>query len=148
MFNYVLCEVPLPDGYEGEFETKDLEPLFFDRYVIAKSGRLIVERKVFDKIEPPKEDESPDQDEYTRLAKSLLSPFRFIKETEDTNFHGIFTFSGYEIIGDEPDENNKTVLRPINKHHYYKAKFTDGQLVEIKIMGDDDHRLPIGSLFP
>ena len=147
MFNYVLCEVPLPDGYEGEFETKDLEPLHMDRYMIAKSGRLIVTRKIFDENERPK-DESPDQDENKNLAMPLLPRWRVIEETEDTNFHGIFTFSGNEIIGHEPDENNKNILKPIHKYHYYKVKFTDGQLVEIKIMGDDDYRLPVGSLFP
>jgi hypothetical protein len=42
MFDYVKCEVPLPDGYYGEwFQTKDFDDPYLGTYVIRKDGRLV-----------------------------------------------------------------------------------------------------------
>lgn len=79
MFDYVRCEVPLPDGYEGELQTKDFD-CQMQQCVITMIGRLTV-------------------------------------DGVDREFHGIFNF--YDL-----DRNGKW--------HEYNAKFTDGQLVEIK----------------
>jgi hypothetical protein len=41
LFDYVNSEVPLPDGYEGELQTKDFDFPFMETYTISKHGRLI-----------------------------------------------------------------------------------------------------------
>lgn len=146
VFNYILCEVPLPDGYEGEFQTKDLEPLAMNRHVITKSGRLFME-KVIEVIKVPKH-ERPFPDAPKGSGQSFIGSLRYIKTLEDSNFHGIFTFGALEIIGHEPDEKDKARMKPIYKSHDYEVKFTDGRPVDIKMMADLDYRLPTGILFP
>lgn len=86
MFDDVKCEVPLPDGYNGEwFQTKDFECSMLDKYVIRADGRLL-------------------------------------RYDEDTNFHGILNF--YDLKN--------------GVWHEYNAKFTDGKLIEIVHVPDDD----------
>lgn len=42
MFDEVICEMPLPDGWEHPvFQTKDFEDPYLDKYVIRADGRLI-----------------------------------------------------------------------------------------------------------
>ena len=42
LFDYILCEVPLPDGFAGELQTKDLG-CYLLTHVITKNGRLLLE---------------------------------------------------------------------------------------------------------
>ncbi len=42
MFDNVHCEVPLPDGYVGEFQTKDFD-CFLSTILIRADGRLMIE---------------------------------------------------------------------------------------------------------
>ena len=42
MFDDVMCDVPLPDGHKGAFQTKDLE-CTINRYRITKNKRLVRE---------------------------------------------------------------------------------------------------------
>lgn len=42
MFDWVKCEVPLPDGWvHPEFQTKDFPDPYLDTYTIRADGRLI-----------------------------------------------------------------------------------------------------------
>ena len=101
MFDWVKCEVELPDGFKSDsFQTKDMENLLCT-YTITKEGRLI-----------------------------KTCPEWYIEEElpeikEDTNFHGMFRFYGYEKGEKINDENFKFVW------HEYNAKFTNGNLVSI-----------------
>ena len=40
MFDYVKCEVPLPDKYEGQLQTKDFD-CRMDLYILDVQGRLL-----------------------------------------------------------------------------------------------------------
>ncbi|MDI3563577.1 hypothetical protein [Bradyrhizobium sp. Arg816] len=73
MFDYVKCELPLPDGWKGELQTKDFEDPYLETYTIRADGRLIRRRPKYD-IDPP------------GTAYGEI----------DTNFHGILNFYGLE----------------------------------------------------
>ncbi len=46
MFDYVRCEAPLPDGFDGgEFQTKNLG-CDLERYRITRDGRLVLESDI------------------------------------------------------------------------------------------------------
>ena len=109
MFDYIRSEVPLPDGFEGELQTKNFR-CELATHVIRADGRLILE--ILDHTEevPREERPYPNDDGFRGLFGSLRSVWRH----EDANFHGIVNFYGR---GD--------------RWHEYNAKFTDGQLVEI-----------------
>jgi hypothetical protein len=42
LFDYIVCEVPLPDGFTGELHTKDLG-CYLLTHIITKDGRLMLE---------------------------------------------------------------------------------------------------------
>ena len=111
MFDYIRSEIPLPDGFTGELQTKDFN-CDMATHVIRADGRLIL--AVLDHIEevPLAERPYPDETGLLKWAGSMRTFWRH----EDTNFHGIVNFYGGG--GAEP-------------WHEYNAKFTDGQLVEI-----------------
>lgn len=47
MFDYVICNYPLPDGEDGsgrEFQTKDTDSQYLDRYEIRADGTLWFQR--------------------------------------------------------------------------------------------------------
>jgi hypothetical protein len=43
MFDNVMSEVPLPDGYDGPCQTKDFDDPYLETYLIRADGRLIHE---------------------------------------------------------------------------------------------------------
>jgi hypothetical protein len=97
MFDYVKCDVPLPDGANdgGVFTTKDFQDPYMETYTISKEGRLIHHK-------PRYTCDPPDQ------------PVGDI----DMNFHGYLRFHRWDNAA--------------NVMHFYRAKFTDGQLVDIE----------------
>jgi|HubBroStandDraft_5_1064220.scaffolds.fasta_scaffold1018938_2 hypothetical protein len=106
MFDWVKCEVPLPDGFVSDnFQTKDFENLLY-QYTITKEGKL------------------------TRTGSGdWLDPEDDVElSVEIVPFHGIFEFYDYEHNKDVNDKNFKFVW------HEYEAKFTDGNLVSITKM--------------
>ena len=108
MFDYVRCEVPLPDGWEEprELQTKDFD-CELNTLVITPDGRLLLENNcVPHGSQPP--------------------PAR------DTNFHGIFYFYGSELLGYHPKKDGEPFRERIDKWHEYSVKFTDGRLMEIE----------------
>lgn len=78
MFDDVICEVPLPDGWQHTtFQTKDFDEPYLNKYIIRADGRLVLKR--------PWEGSAPKDTTYV-----------------DQNFHGTFNFYSYE--GDPNDE--------------------------------------------
>lgn len=41
MFDYIKCEAPLPDGFDGELQTKDFD-CEMTTHIITKDGRLML----------------------------------------------------------------------------------------------------------
>jgi hypothetical protein len=75
MFDEVICELPLPDGWEHPvFQTKDFDEPYLDKYVIRADGRLIRKKPWYESD---------------------------IKNDTDTNCHGLLRFYSYE--GDAND---------------------------------------------
>lgn len=119
LFDYVRCNVPLPDGFDGELQTKDFDDAYLETYTITKDGRLM-QRYVSDR-EPVPESEWKyvgDDDPLHKLWHEQ-SKWKLIFAERDVNFHGILNFYG----GGGTDE-----------WHEYNAKFTDGTLVSIEIL--------------
>lgn len=124
MFDYIRCEVPLPDGWkpDGPLQTKDFD-CDLVCHVITKEGRLMLER--IDAVhEVPKADRPyPNDDGLLGMCGSI----RTETSVHDSNFHGVVNFYSYE--GD---------INVNHQWHEYNAKFTDGQLVGIETVPDDE----------
>ena len=71
LFDYIVCEVPLPDDFTGELQTKDLG-CYLLTHVITKDGRLLLEH--VDRI---------DYESETRFTSR-----------RDANFNGMLKFYG------------------------------------------------------
>ena len=122
MFDYVKCEVPLPDGWTGELQTKDLCCEMITHTITAE-GRLICER-ITNWEEIPKDQRPyPDAEDWRQVIGSV----RRHRIKDDANYHGWLNFYGYE--GKHGDGSWKW--------HEYNAKFTEGNLVEIIVKEDE-----------
>ena len=126
MFDNIRCEVPLPDGFTGELQTKDFDCEMVE-HVITKDGRMMLCR--IDEVQevPKAERPYPNDDGFLGLCGSI----RRIMSLHDAHFHGVVNFYGSE--GDPNNRGPGTDYR----WHEYNAKFTDGQLVSIEIATDD-----------
>ena len=116
MFDYVKCEVPLPDDFEGSLQTKDLD-CDMVTHTITKEGRLIREWITHVTEVPKAERPYPDGEGIFELCGSM----RRHKTSADANYHGFLNF--YGSSGKHEDDTYRW--------HEYNAKFTDGNLVEI-----------------
>ena len=128
MFDDIHCDYPLPDGcQEKRFQTKDLD-CQLDLYTMTAEGRLLKEE--VDRYEPIPESEWTYVDATGLLEQHWheLSKRRPIFIQRDTNFHGILNF--YTSTGSNQDGTIKW--------YEYEAKFTDGVLVEITRLPDED----------
>jgi hypothetical protein len=116
MFDYVKCERDLPDGLDGrgvEFQTKDFD-CGMNTLVITDDGDLIEQAWVWDGIVPKEERPYPDAPEGS--FEAMIGSMRSRQlPPEKIEFHGFMRF--YASRSDLWNE--------------YKAKFTDGKLVEI-----------------
>lgn len=132
MFDYVHCELPLPDGWQAdELQTKDFDCTMVT-HVISSAGRLLVDRGPWTAI-PEAQRPYPNSEG----LRGLVGSMRHTPKYEDTNYHGIFRFHGLETIRYEPDPGYGSRGKPIYKPHHYEAKFTDGQLVGIKLVAHE-----------
>lgn len=135
MFDYIRCEVPLPDGWSGELQTKDFDCEMVT-HVISADGRLMLDRghdEAVPLLERPlwkAEWGDSEAAEKEHLVSALCGSVRRVPKYIDANFHGVVNFNGLETVGHVPDERYANG-KPIYKRHNYDAKFTDGQLVEI-----------------
>jgi hypothetical protein len=120
MFDEIRCEYPLQDPAHNKlsFQTKDLENVL-DNYTITKEGRLL--REAYD-AEWVEEDPAVVA---KKKAEGRLCFGGHIKRSnirmEDQNYHGYITF--YDNIKGKDGAEDEWVE--------YKAKFTDGTLVEV-----------------
>lgn len=114
MFDYVTCEVPLPDGWQpDELQSKDFDCSMTTVRVSAE-GRLLIER--YDSYTVPKEERPcPDAPEGSIEAICGILGKRN-RRWEDLNYHGDFNFYGGVFKND---------------WHEYYARFTEGQLDRI-----------------
>jgi hypothetical protein len=119
MFDYVQSEIPLPDGFEGELQSKDFD-CEMTTLVIRSNGRLEVERFEYEEV-PPAERKHPDPNDPMHFVGMLR---RVNRRWEDLNFHGDFNFYG----------SNERYGKPDYRWHEYIARFTDGKLVRIDVM--------------
>lgn len=136
MFDYIRCEVPLPDGWQPPddlLQTKDFNCEMVV-HIITKEGRLMLEQ--IDEMHVVPESERPHPGAPGLLG--MMGMLRSDKSIHDSNFHGIVNFYDLETTGYEPDERYGPKGRPIYKSHNYHAKFTDGQLVGIELLPNDD----------
>jgi len=129
MFDDVRCEAPLPDCFTGvNFQTKDFA-CEMDKYTITKGGRLV--RRYVADYEPTPESEW----EYVGATDPLHqiwhmhSKRKALYAERDTDFHGWLNFYTSEGRG-----NTELPY----KWYEYRAKFTDGNLVEIQRVETDE----------
>lgn len=125
MFDSIQCNYPLPlplevsdylpDIYEQEFQTKDLENLL-GHYILTEEGELLEIRKEY----KWKDDESYFLKGYMEVIKEEIVP---------TNFHGVINFYCYETVY-EDESQNKSKDISID----YLAKFTNGVLSNIELL--------------
>lgn len=132
MFDYIRCEVPLPDGWAGgDLQTKDFDCEMVT-HVITASGRLMLDRGHYEEV-TKEQRPFPNEDGMLGFAGSI----RRVPRMVDANFHGFVYFGTIETIGHNPPDE-RGYQHPIYKDHDYKAKFTDGQLVAIYIDDNAD----------
>lgn len=118
MFDYIRCEVPLPDGFEGEplFQTKD-----FDRALathVIKDGGLYLDEGHYETV--PKSGR-PNLDAEEGPLAALKGSLRWMPNlVHQPDVHGVVNFYGQDANG---------------KRHEYDAEFTDGRLVCVKVGG-------------
>lgn len=122
LYDYVRCEVPLPDGFTGELQTKDFDDAYMETYTITKDGRL-TQRYASDRQPAPESEwKHVGADDPLRQFWHEQSKWKLTYSERDTNYHGMLNF--YGSSGDE--------------WHEYNAKFTDGRLVKIDLVADSD----------
>lgn len=128
MFDDIKCDMPLPNGFTGQhFQSKDLD-CCMDSYHITAGGRLL--KRYVDRVEPVSEDqwEHVGATDPLRQIWHEQSKTKKVYAWRDTNFHGMLNFYTHEgSMGDGTW-----------KWHEYNAKFTDGQLVEITQVPDEE----------
>jgi len=138
MFDYVVCEVPLPDGWKpDELQSKDFD-CTMTQLRIGADNRLYIER--YETYTVPKEERPyPDAPDDSLMSFCGILGKRN-RRWEDLNFHGDFNFYGDEGIG--PRVPTKTpsgtsYYEQEKRWHEYYARFTDGQLVSIRAVHED-----------
>lgn len=105
----------LPDIYNKEFQTKDLENLL-DLYYLNEDGILYWRKRKYEW----KDDDNAFLKGYMDVVEEEVVP---------TDFHGVLNFYCYETV-EEDIENNKAKDVSID----YLAKFTNGKLENIEIL--------------
>jgi hypothetical protein len=125
MFDSIECNYPLPlpldvvdimpDPYNQEFQTKDLENLL-DLYYLNEDGILYWRKRKYQWKD--------DDDSFLKGYMDVVD-----EEVVPTDFHGVLNFYYYETV-EEDIENNKAKDVTID----YLAKFTNGKLENIEIL--------------
>ena len=128
MFDDLLVEVDLPDGYTGKaFQTKDLD-CTLSTYKITSDGKLV--REVIDYETVPDDERPPEPPADAHWLDKIRWLHTDKRETgrhwDVIEHHGYIFFYNYEKIDGEM------------VWHEYRAKFTDGQLVNIEKIEERD----------
>jgi hypothetical protein len=125
MFDSIQCNHPLPlplevvdimpDLYDQEFQTKDLENLL-DLYYLNEDGTLNWRKRKYEW----KDDDSAFLKGYMEVIEEEIVPI---------DFHGILNFYCYETVH-EDESSDKAKDISID----YIAKFTNGKIENIEIL--------------
>lgn len=125
MFDSIECNYPLPlplevvdilpDIYDQEFQTKDLENLL-DLYYLNEDGHLFWRKRKYEW----KDDDSS----FLKGYMDVVS-----EETVRQDFHGILNFYCYETVYSSEDRNSG-----IDVSIDYLAKFTNGKIENIEVL--------------
>ena len=122
MFDNICCEIPLPDGFAGEMQTKDFDCVL-GTLLIRADGRLMIQECDWEEV-PLEERPNP-------LLPFVGSRRAINKRWRDLDFHGDFRFYGSEGAGGE--------------WHEYAARFAHGTLESIDVVPKDSHPQPEAS---
>jgi len=125
MFDSIECNYPLPlpldvvdimpDPYDQEFQTKDLENLL-DLYYLNEDGVLYWRKRKYEW----KDDDSAYLKGYMDVVEEEVIPI---------DFHGVLNFYCYETVHeDKASDKAKDVTID------YLAKFTNGKLENIEVL--------------
>lgn len=138
MFDYIRCEMPLPDGWQApELQSKDFDCEMVT-HVISKEGRMMLDRGHNEEVpllQRPRwkaEWGTSDKAQDDHALEALCGCMRRVPNYVDSKFHGIVNFYGSEVIGHEACDGYPGGQRPVRRFHDYLAKFTDGQCVGIE----------------
>ena len=125
MFDSISCDYPLPlplevvdimpDVYDIEFQTKDLDNLL-DLYILNEDGNLLHRQRQY----VWKDDDDAFLKGYMEITKEEIVPY---------NYHGVVNLYCYETIREEEGGKKATDIS-ID----YLAKFTNGKLENIEIL--------------
>jgi len=110
MFDYVKCEVSLPDGHQGDFQTKSFDNNM-DTYTIKSNGILEMTSWRIEKIDGQEFPTFPEDADMWERIEGFRKVTKKVEETNPVDFHGVFEFYNTDSI--------------------YQAKFTDGKLNKI-----------------
>lgn len=110
-------------GKDKEWQTKDFDCILTEIY-ITRDGELKINTWNYEEV-PKEERPYPDDDGIMGLIGSLR---RVNEELKTLNHHGRVRF--YSYLGDPNDDSMEW--------YEFEAKFTDGKLVEIKRIKDED----------
>lgn len=125
MFDSIECNYPLPlplevinvlpDPYNQEFQTKDLENLL-DLYYLNEDGVLYWRKRKYEWRD--------DDDAFLKGYMDVVE-----EEIVPTDFHGVLNFYCYETVHeDESSDKAKDITID------YLAKFTNGKLENIEVL--------------
>lgn len=125
MFDSIECNYPLPlplevvdilpDVYDQEFQTKDLENLL-DLYYLNEDGRLYWRKRKYEW----KDDDSSFLKGYMDVVEEEVIP---------QDFHGILNFYCYETV-----YASESTTAGIDVTIDYLVKFTNGKLENIEVL--------------
>jgi len=125
MFDSIECNYPLPlplevvdilpDPYDQEFQTKDLENLL-DLYYLNEDGVLYWRKRKYEW-----------KDDDSAFLKGCMNVVE--EEVVPTDFHGVLNFYCYETVH-EYESSDKAKDVTID----YLAKFTNGKLENIEVL--------------
>lgn len=125
MFDSIECNYPLPlplevidvlpDIYDQEFQTKDLENLL-DLYYLKEDGCLYWRKRKYEWKD--------DDDSFLKGYMDVVG-----EEIVQQDFHGILNFYCYETVYSSEDKNSG-----IDVSIDYLAKFTNGKLENIEVL--------------
>lgn len=131
MFDSIQCNylLPLPleivdvmpDPYNQEFQTKDLENLL-DTYILNENGELLWIKKEYKWVD--------DEDAFFKGYMEKIS-----EEVVPSNFHGVLNFYCYETVyesGQTVSLDKEEKAKDISID--YLAKFTNGKLDFIEVL--------------
>lgn len=125
MFDNIECNYPLPlplevidllpDIYEQELQTKDLD-CFMELYIINEEGSLLKEER---KLQWKDDDDSFLKGYFETIEKNI----------KNSNYHGVVNFYLYERIY---EDKNQTKGKDVSVD--FLGKFTDGKLDFVELL--------------